>query len=335
MHKAREHCSRGIGVRTFESNNDTSEPNSAGWRWTLAETKRDLGRVIRELPELNMSTSGPFPVTALARSASIADAIRTHWREYLMEGTEIAALMLSTCIWGTLIYGNESPFKSFGFSQSFKSMLMGTAIAITTFLIIRSPFGRRSGAHFNPAVTLTFLWLGRIHRWDAVSYIASHFAGAVAGVLAARQILGMRLSAPSVRYMVTLPGKYGSPIAFLGEFLLSGLFMSTILYASNHRFLARFTPAFVALVTILYFVLSTSISGFSVNPARTFSSALFAWIWQGIWIYFSAPCLGMLTAAAIYIRRMGLDHVYCAKVFHDMRSTCPFPCRFERVYQET
>ena len=250
-----------------------------------------------------------------------------------MEGMEIGALMLSTCIGGTLIYSNESPLNSLGLSPAFK--LMGTAIAITTFLIIRSPFGRRSGAHFNPAVTLTFLWLGRIHRWDAAGYIAAHFTGAIAGVLAARQILGLRLSAPTVRYMVTLPGMYGSPVAFLGEFLLSGFLMSTVLYASNNRLLLRFTPALVALLTIFYFLLSSSISGFSVNPARSFSSALFAWIWQGIWIYFSAPCLGMLTAAAIYIRRMGLSHVYCAKVFHDTRSPCPFRCHFERVYQES
>ena len=252
-----------------------------------------------------------------------------------MEGTEIGALTLSTCIWGTLIYGNESPLTSLGLSQTFKSMLMGTAIAITTFLIIRSPFGRRSGAHFNPSVTLTFLWLGRVHRLDAVCYITAHFTGAVAGVLVARQILGLRLSAPSVRYMVTLPGVYGSPVAFLGEFLLSGILMSTVLYASNKRLLARFTPGLVALLTIFYFLLSSSISGFSVNPARSFSSALFAWIWHGIWIYFSAPCLGMLTAAAVYIRRMGLNHVYCAKVFHDMRSPCPFPCHFERVYEKS
>jgi len=135
--------------------------------------------------------------------------------------------------------------------------------------------------------------------------------------------------------MVTLPGVYGSPVAFLGEFLLSGILMSTVLYASNKRLLARFTPGLVALLTIFYFLLSSSISGFSVNPARSFSSALFAWIWHGIWIYFSAPCLGMLTAAAVYIRRMGLNHVYCAKVFHDMRSPCPFPCHFERVYEKS
>ena len=96
-----------------------------------------------------------------------------------MEATEIAVLMLSTDICGTLIYADESPIKSLDLTPELKSVLMGTAIAITTFLIIRSPFGRRSGAHFNPAVTLTFFWLKRVHRWDAVCCIAVQFVGAL------------------------------------------------------------------------------------------------------------------------------------------------------------
>jgi aquaporin Z len=251
-----------------------------------------------------------------------------------MEGTELSALMLSTCIWGTLTYGDDSPFNPLALSAVSKSILMGIAVAITTFIIIVSPFGRRSGAHLNPSVTLTFFWLGRVHRWDAAWYMVAHFVGAIAGVLAARQILGLRLSAPSVLYMVTVPGKHGSAITFLGEFLLSGLLMATVLYSSNHRLLTRFTPVLVAMLTILLFVLSPSRFGFSVNPARTFSSALFAWVWQGVWIYFSAPCLGMLSAAAIYIKTVGLNRVYCAKVFHDVRSPCPFRCQFEHVYEE-
>jgi aquaporin Z len=282
-----------------------------------------------------MPTPRPYPVTALARSASVIEAASSHWKEYLMESTELGTLTLSTCIWGTLTYGEESPFRSLAPSPLSKSILMGTAVAMTTFMIIRSPFGRRSGAHLNPSVTLAFFWLGRMHRWDAAWYIAAHFMGAIAGVLAARQILGLQLSAPSVRYMVTVPGKHGSAITFLGEFLVSGLLMATVLYSSNHRLLARFTPVLVAMLTILFFVLSPSRSGFSVNPARTFSSALFAWTWQGVWIYFSAPCLGMLSAAAIYIKTVGLNRVYCAKVFHDMRSACPFQCQFEHVYDET
>lgn len=155
------------------------------------------------------------------------------------------------------------------------------------------------------------------------------------GVLAARGILGMWLSAPDVRYLVTVPGTHGASIAFACEYLLSGLLMGIVLYASNHRMLARFTPVLVALLTVSYYAFASSISGFSVNPARTFSSALFAWIWQGIWIYFLAPFLGMLTAAAIYVRQKGMDRVYCANVFHDLSSPCPFFCRFDRVNQGT
>jgi aquaporin Z len=272
---------------------------------------------------------------ALAPAASLAEAVTAHWRFYLMEGAELGALMLSTCCCGTLLYSVDSPLSYLDLSRALRSIVMGVAIAMTTFLIIRSPFGRRSGAHFNPAITLTYFWLGRVHRWDAVSYVMAHFVGGAAGVLAARGILGMSLSAPPVSYVVTVPGSHGIPAAFVGEYLLSGFLMGIVLYASNHRLFARFTPLLVALLTILYYTLSTSISGFSVNPARSFSSALFAWIWYGIWIYFLAPAFGMLTSAALYSTAVGADRVYCAKVFHDRRSPCPFPCHFERVYQET
>src|SRR5215831_12279379 len=103
-----------------------------------------------------MQTRRPYLVKTLARSASLTEAASLHWKEYLMEGTELGALMLSTCICGTLTYSDDSPLKSLALSGVSKSILMGIAVAITTFLIIRSPFGRRSGAHLNPSVTLTF-----------------------------------------------------------------------------------------------------------------------------------------------------------------------------------
>jgi aquaporin Z len=134
-----------------------------------------------------------------------------------------------------------------------------------------------------------------------------------------------------VHYVVTVPGEYGSAIAFVAEFLLSAVLMGIVLFATNHRSLVRFNPLLVALITVFYYGLCWSISGFSVNPARSFSSAFFAWIWQGIWIYFAAPSLGMLAAAVIYLRSMGPTSVYCAKLFHDLSSICPFPCRFEEL----
>ncbi len=278
--------------------------------------------------------SRSYEVDDLIKSASFGEAVRLHWKIYLMEAAELAALMLCICLSGAFLYSAKSPLQHLSLSMNQKSLFMGLAVAAATFLIIRSPFGRRSGAHLNPSITLAYFWLGRIHRWDAFAYVIAQFTGGLIGVFLAYQMLGHHLSAAPLRYAVTLPGKYGSAPAFLAEFLLSAVLMGVVLFATNHYRLAPLSPFFVALVTVFYYVLCSSISGFSVNPARTFSSAFFARIWQGIWIYFAAPALGMIAAAAIYVRRMGPASVYCAKVFHDLRTPCPFPCRFEQLHRK-
>jgi aquaporin Z len=272
-------------------------------------------------------------VTELPSSASLADACKTHWREYLMEAAELAILMFCICLFGTLIYSRASPLEPFALSRTVKGFLMGIAIAISTFVIIRSPFGRRSGAHFNPAISVAYFYLGRMHRWDTLYYVGSQFTGAVAGVFAAHQLFGKRLSGPPVCFVITTPGGYGNVIAFLAEFVLSGLLMGVVLFTTNRRRLARFSPVVVALVTVFYYGVCSSLSGFSVNPARSFSSAIFAWIWQGIWVYFAAPVFGMLAAAALYVRSEGRQNVYCAKVFHDLETPCPFACNIHRLYR--
>lgn len=65
---------------------------------------------------------------------------------------------------GTLLYSYDSPLATVDLSLSLRMLLMGAAVALTTFLIIRSPFGRQSGAHFNQAITLTYFWLRRVHE---------------------------------------------------------------------------------------------------------------------------------------------------------------------------
>ena len=275
--------------------------------------------------------SANFQITALRPTASLMEAVQIHWREYLMEAVELATLMFCICGAGTLFYGRNSPLANVGLSWTTRSTLMGVVVASATFLIIRSPFGRRSGAHFNPALTVAYLSLRRIHRWDALSYVVAQFTGGIVGVFLAHQLFGTNLSDFPVRYVVTIPGRNGIPIAFVAELLTSFILMEVVLVATNHPRLAKFSPFFVASVTVFYYVFSTSISGYSVNPARSFSSALFAHIWQGIWLYFIGPSLGMLAAAALYKRVAGSDRIYCAKVFHDLRSTCPFNCRFHEL----
>ncbi len=249
-----------------------------------------------------------------------------------MEAAEMAMLMLCICLAGSLLYGRYSAVANLGFSWLARSAIMGAIVAGGTFLIIRSPFGRRSGAHFNPALTVAYYSLGRIHHWDAFSYVMAHFLGGIAGVFFGHLLLGANLSEAPVRYVVTLPGRNGTMIAFLAELITSFALMEVVLLATNHRKLARYTPLFVALVTVFYYMLAMSLSGYSVNPARSFSSALFARVWQGIWIYFVAPGFGMLAAATLYKKVAGADRIYCAKVFHDFESNCPFNCRIAELY---
>jgi aquaporin Z len=108
--------------------------------------------------------------------------------------------------------------------------------------------------------------------------------------------------------------------------------MGVMLFASNRKKLVSFSPLLVAFLTIGYYGFCSSLSGFSVNPARSVSSALFAFVWQGIWIYLAAPTLGMLAAASLYTQLMRPGRIYCAKVFHDMQSPCPFICDFKQLY---
>jgi len=58
----------------------------------------------------------------------------------------------------------------------------------------------------------------------------------------------------------------------------------------------------VGLLICSYIIVFAPISGFSINPARTTGSALFAHVWTSVWIYFTAPLLGMFGAAEVYVR---------------------------------
>ena len=251
-----------------------------------------------------------------------------------MEATELCALMLAICLFATFLYSSASPMAEAALPHLARPFLMGAGVALTTYLIIRSPFGRRTGAHFNPAITLAYFFLGRVHRWDALFYVAFQFAGSLLGVFFAHQLLGDSLATVPVCYAITTPGTYGSAAALIAEFVLSALLLGIVLFSTNHKTLVKFSPVFVSLITIFYYGLCSSLSGFSVNPARSFASAFFAQVWLGIWIYFAAPGLGMLAAAFVYARFQGRDRIYCAKVFHDTESNCPFYCRFEQLLCE-
>jgi len=199
----------------------------------------------------------------------------------------------------------------------------------TAIALVFSPLGKRSGAHFNPAVTLTFWRLGKVKNWDAAFYIIAQFIGGIAGVFAVTLFVREALSHPTVHYAATLPRPHGMIVAFLAEFAIAFVLMSVVLRVSNTPRIARYTGLFAGALVATYITLEAPFSGMSMNPARTFASAFVGHLWTGLWIYFTAPVLAMQLAATLYLRGKGV--VYCAKYHHYNRHRCIFNCRFPEL----
>jgi len=104
-----------------------------------------------------------------------------------------------------------------------------------------------------------------------------------------------------------------------------------VLCASNTRALAPYTGLLAGALVATYITFEAPVSGMSMNPARSFASALAADSWSSLWIYFVAPPLGMLAAGEIYVRLRGVRRVFCAKLNHSGSAPCIFLCRHSEL----
>jgi aquaporin Z len=260
--------------------------------------------------------------------AFVRDALKNHWPEYLMEASCLGAFMVSACSFAALLGHPDSPVQAWMLDGVRMRVLMGLAMGLTAVAIIYSPWGKRSGAHMNPVVTFTFWRLGKVMPWDAFFYVLFQFAGGIGGVMLIHATLSSWVSHPAVNYAVTQPGDRGILAAFLAEALISFLLMSVILAISNTEKLARYTGLFAGALVATYITFEAPISGMSMNPARTVGSAFSAHSWTALWIYFTAPTLGMLLAAEVYVRLRGARAVRCAKLHHQNPHRCIFRCGY-------
>jgi len=100
--------------------------------------------------------------------------------------------------------------------------------------------------------------------------------------------------------------------------------MFTVLISSNHNLFSCFTPYFVGALYAVFITVETPVSGMSMNPARTFGSAVLGRYWHALWIYFLGPTLGMLAAAELFLWTRGGVGPYCAKLHHANEKRCIF-----------
>jgi aquaporin Z len=252
------------------------------------------------------------------------NALRQHWPEYLMEAAELGLFIVVACTFGVLLEHPLSPVHQAIPATWLRRLVMGVVMGSTAIGILYSPWGQQSGAHLNPSVTLTFFRLGKVATWDALFYVVAQFAGELAGVLLAASVLGPALAVPTVNYVVTTPGMAGAAVAFVAETCITFILMSVILWLSNTPRLARYTGVCAGVLVVTYITLEAPLSGMSMNPARTLASAVLAQLWTALWVYCTAPLLGMLLAAEVYLRRYGWHSVLCAKLYHQNATRCIF-----------
>jgi aquaporin Z len=256
-----------------------------------------------------------------------AAAISAHWPEYLMEAAELGIFMISACAFGALLFHPESPVVAALPSVFARRALIGTAMGLTAISIVYSPIGKRSGAHFNPSVTLTFCRLGRVAPWDAVFYMVAQMIGSALGVAAAAFVLRKMLSHPAVNFVATVPGSTGVYVAFAAEFVIAFILMTVVLNVSSRDAISRYTGLFAGMLVATFITFEAPYSGMSMNPARTFGSAVSANLWTSIWIYFLAPPAAMLLAAEVFLKVRG--RIGCAKLHHTNNKRCIF-CEYQQ-----
>jgi aquaporin Z len=243
----------------------------------------------------------------------------------------VGIFMVSAGLFATLFEHPDSPVRQAIVDPMLRRVPMGLAMGLTAIGLIYSPFGMRSGAHFNPAVTSTFFRLGKVERWDYAFYVVAQCIGGLLGIALAAVVLADQLGHPAVNYVATVPGPGGLVPAFLAELAISFGLMLVVLVVSNTPRVARYTGLCAGALVAMYIVLEAPFSGMSMNPARTLASAVPSGTWPLLWLYVAAPLGGMLLAAEAYLRLVGREGPVCAKLHHQNDKPCLFRCGYRSL----
>ena len=171
-------------------------------------------------------------------------------------------------------------------------------IAITFGLIVMTmiyTFGEKSGAHFNPAVTLAFA----VHKVFPTSQILPYIISQLAGAIAASFVL--KLLFPASQFLgATIPS---GPLmhSWVLEVLLTLFLMLTILNVSERgKEKGLLAGLAVGSVVLLEAMFAGPVSGASMNPARSLAPALASGRLKEIWIYLTAPIAGSIIAVILH-----------------------------------
>ncbi|WP_196894660.1 MIP/aquaporin family protein [Aureivirga marina] len=165
-------------------------------------------------------------------------------------------------------------------------------IAITFGLIVAVviyTFGSISGAHINPAVTLSLALGKQFEAKKVLPYIIAQLLGAFLASLT------MAFLFQHENLGATLPRETEAQ-SFVLEFILTFLLMLVILFVSNKKDISHFTGFAVGAIVLLEAMFAGPITGASMNPARSIAPAIVSGNISSLWVYIFATTLGAIVA---------------------------------------
>ncbi len=169
-------------------------------------------------------------------------------------------------------------------------------VAITWGLVVMSliyALGQISGCHINPAVTIAFTLNKNFPAKEVVPYMCSQFIGAISASLLLQYLF------PTSKLLgATIPSG-ASMQSFILEVVLSFILMLVILKVANgSKEQAMFAGIAIGSVVLLEAMFAGPICGASMNPIRSLAPAIVSGNLSHIWIYVTAPFVGMIAAVA-------------------------------------
>lgn len=206
-------------------------------------------------------------------------------RKYFAEAVGTFSLVFVGC--GAIVI-NETGIGDIG--------LVGISAAFGLIIMVMIySFGNVSGAHFNPAVTISFLAAKKIRLKDAIFYIAAQIIG---GIIAA---IILKYMFPSYLTLgVTSPS--GSILqTYVMEIILTFFLMTVILNVSTGH-MEKGIMAGIAIGATVFIgaLIGGSVSGASMNPARSLAPAIVSGNYSYILIYITAPIIGALLSLPLF-----------------------------------
>ncbi|KAF6266093.1 plasma membrane intrinsic protein [Scenedesmus sp. NREL 46B-D3] len=162
-----------------------------------------------------------------------------------------------------------------------------------------------SGGHLNPAITIAMFLARRISLIRAFVYVICQLAGAIVGSALVRAVdpFGFR-AALGASNRLNSWANVGTGLG--AELILTAIFVFVVFAAvdqtrgANSAHLPVLAPLAIGIVVFLAHVVAIPIDGCSVNPARSFGTAVVSRTWQHHWIFWVGPIVGGAAAGLLY-----------------------------------